>query len=220
METTPPVDTPPRAGLLDELAQRLLAVAEIIGNRLLDMDQETLQRCRELQGHIVAIEFTDLERSLYFHPGAWGLRVSLQPPYREVDAVIRGRLAGLASLSRQQDKISTSIQERIEITGNTRVAQKFQGLLTGIDIDWEEQLAQYTGDIAAFRIGQGLRKTRQWLEDSFDSLALSGREYLQEEAHHLPTKPEFEAFSEAVTELRDDVERLEALINHRYQPDK
>ncbi len=199
--------------MTSELGNQLLGLAEIGGNRLLGMDPNVLAHCRELQGHIIAIELTDLEQTIYCHPGSWGLRLSLQQPSKAADATIKGRLLGLVNLSLQQDKISTSIQERVEISGNASVAQKFQKILTELDIDWEEQLSQITGDVMAFRIMQGIRSTQQWVRNSFDSLSLSGREYLQEEAHHLPTKVEFERFRQQVGDTRNDVERLEAKLN-------
>jgi ubiquinone biosynthesis protein UbiJ len=201
---------------MNTLEQQLLGLAEIGSNRLLELAPDSEKLCAELQGHIIAIELIDLNRTLYFHPGSWGMRLSLQAPPKDVDATIRGHVLGLISLSGKQDRISTSIRERIEISGNTRVAQKFQKILTGIDIDWEEQLSKYTGDIMAYRVGQGLRKTQNWVMDNLNSFALSGREYLQEETHQLPTQPEFIQFKQAVTSIRDDVERLEALINHKF----
>ncbi len=203
--------------MINAIAQQLLGLTEIGGNQLLGMDPNALKRCSELQGNIIAIELTDLEKTLYCHPGSWGLRLSLQTPGREIDATIRGRLVGLINLSVQEQKASTSIQERIEISGNPKVAQQFQKLLSELDIDWEEKLSQFTGDIMAYRIGQGIQKTQQWLKNSLHSVALSSREYLQEESHQLPTQPEFEAFKYAVTDLRHDVDRLEALLNHFLQ---
>ncbi len=197
---------------MNELANQLLGLAEIGGNRLLGMDPRVLEHCHELQGHIIAIELTDLEQTIYCHPGSWGLRLSLQQPGKAADARIKGRLMGLINLSLQQDKVSTSIQERVEISGNASVAQKFQKILTELDIDWEEQLSSITGDVMAFRIMQGLRNTRQWVRESFDSLSLSSREYLQEEARHLPTMVEFERFKQNVIDTRHDVERLEAKL--------
>ena len=196
----------------NELGNQLLGLAEIGGNRLLGMDPGVLEYCRELQGQVIAIELSDLEQTIYCHPGSWGLRLSLQQPGKAADATIRGRLIGLINLSLQQDKISTSIQERVEISGNASVAQKFQKILTELDIDWEEQLSQITGDVIAFRLMQGFRSTRQWVRDSFESLSLSGREYLQEETHQLPTQVEFERFKQNVTDTRHDVERLEARL--------
>ena len=206
--------------MIDQLANQFLGLAEIGGNRLLGMDPHVLELCRDLQGHIIAIELTDLDKTLYCHPGSWGIRLSLQVPGKAADATIRGHLLGLINLSLQEHKASTSIQERIEIVGNPAVAQKFQRILSELDIDWEEQLSQITGDILAYRIGQGLRKTQQWVRDSLSSVAYSGKEYLQEEAHQLPTQVEFEHFKQQVTDTRHDVDRLEALLNHYLQNNK
>ena len=203
--------------MINQLANNLLGIAEIGGNHLLSMDEHALIHCQELQGCVIAFELIDLDKTLYCHPGNWGLRLSLQPPAKEVDATIKGRLMGLVSLSLNRDKLSTSIQERVEIIGNAKVAQKFQKLLSEIDIDWQEQLSKITGDIMAFRIGQGVQKTHDWITQSFNSFALSSREYLQEETRGLPTKVEFEHFRNSVTTTRDDVDRLEALLDHFLQ---
>jgi len=210
--------------MINEITNQLLGLAEIGSNKLLGMDPEVLKHCETLQGHIIAIQISDLDKTLYCHPGSWGIRFSLQLPAKEVDATIRGRLSGLVSLSLNKDKLSTSIQQRIEIIGNPAVAQRFQKILTELDIDWEQELSKYTGDIVAFRVGQGIRKTRQAMLDIFDSVTLSGREYLQEESHQLPTMPEFQHFQQQVTEIRHDVERLEAmldqLIRNKHKPVK
>jgi ubiquinone biosynthesis accessory factor UbiJ len=203
--------------MIEQMLNNLLGAAEIGGNHLLGMDQNALQHCSELQGHIIAINFTDVEKTLYCHPGSWGMRISLQKPAKEPSAVIRGRVMALVNLSLNNDKLSTSIQERIEISGNTAAAQKFQKILTELDIDWEQQLSRLVGDAVAFRIFQGLNKTRQWVNDSFKSVAISGRDYLQQESGHMPTKPEFDQFKSEVTDLRHSVERMEALLNHKLK---
>ena len=203
--------------MIRQLGNQLLGVAEITGNRLLGVDPEVLHHCAELQGNIIAIELTDLDKTIYCHPGSWGMRLSLQKPGKEVDSTIRGRLIGLVNLSLQKEKLSTSMQERIEINGNPAVAQKFQKILTELNIDWEEELSKYTGDIMAYRIGQGIRKTHKAVQGVFASLADSGKEYCQEESHLMPTLPEFEQFQQSVTDIRHDVDRLEARINHLLQ---
>ena len=203
--------------MIDDFTSPLIGLLEIGGNRLLGLDNNALQHCSELQGRIVAIHLTDLDKTIYFHPGSWGMRLSLQHPNREADATISGRLSSLLRMGLQEDKITTSIQEQIEISGNAGVAQKFQKILSELDIDWEELLSKYVGDIAAFRIAQGIEKTRNWVAKSAQSLALTGREYLQEEAHQMPTQPEFETLRKDVTNLRHDVERVEALINKLFE---
>lgn len=198
--------------LLRSLEQNLLGIGEAIGNRLLALDEQALERCAELQGHIIALELTDLEKTLYFHPGASGLRIALQAPPRQPDALIRGRVVGLASLAMDEERISSSIRQRIEISGNAQVAQRFQKLLADLDIDWEEYLSRFIGDMAAFRVGQALRGLQALMRKNLQSLRNDGSEYLREEARLTPTRPEFEALRDGVIELRHDAERLERLF--------
>lgn len=198
--------------LADSVKSSLLAVAEIGGNRLLAFDDAALAGCREMQGHCISIEVTDLDFRLYCHPGDWGIRLSGNAPAREVDATISGRLMALVNLASQDDKISTSIQERVSFNGNVSLAQKLQRILAGLDIDWEEVLAQQTGDVVAVQLHQRLRRFGDWFRQSADSVLLTSSEYLREEARLSPTQVEFEAFQSRLTELRHDVARTEARL--------
>ncbi len=198
--------------MLDTLPNTLLAVAEIGGNRLLSFDQQVLERCRTLEGHCVAIHFTDLDFKLYCHPGSWGIRLSQTEPARPVEATISGRLFALLNLAQQEDKISTSIQERVRINGDAAVAQQVQKIFTELEIDWEEVLSGYTGDVLAYQIHQRARELGSWLRQSTESFLQTSSEFLTEEAHISPAQVEFERFQQHVTELKRDVDRAEARL--------
>jgi ubiquinone biosynthesis accessory factor UbiJ len=197
------------ATLFDSMQSSLLAAAEIGGNRLLAYDEVALQGCLEMQDHCIAIDITDLDFQLYCHPGGWGIRLSREPPARDVDATISGRFMALVNLASLDDKVSTSIQERISFNGNVALAQKLQKLLAGLDIDWEEILAERTGDVLAFQIHQRTRSLGKWLRQSADSLLQTSSEYLREEVRLSPTEVEFKLFQSRLTELKHDVARTE-----------
>jgi ubiquinone biosynthesis protein UbiJ len=190
----------------------VLAAIEVGGNRLLAFDEQALGTCQELQGHCIAIDIIDLDFQLYCHPGNWGIRLSGTAPAGEVDATISGRLMALINLASQDDKISTSIQERVSFHGNASLAQKMQRILASLDIDWEQALAQHTGDVAAFQIHQRVRGLGLWLCRSADSLFQTGSEYLREEARLSPTEVEFADFQARLTGLKHDVARSEARL--------
>ena len=166
----------PTAVLFDSLQNAVIAALEIGSNRLLALDEAALQGCNEMQGHCIAIDITDLDFQLYCHPGNWGLRLSRQPPAGEVDASISGRLMALVNLAAQDDKLSASISERVSFQGNVALAQKVQRILAELDIDWEELLAQQSGDVLAFQIHQGARKFGEWLDGSANSLLQTSSE--------------------------------------------
>jgi ubiquinone biosynthesis protein UbiJ len=195
--------------LFDSLQNSVVTALEIGGNRLLALDEAALQGCSEMQGYCIAIDITDLDFQLYCHPGNWGLRLSRQAPAREVDASISGRLMALVNLSTQDDKLSTSISERVSFHGNVTLAQKVQRIVANLDIDWEEALAQHSGDVLAFQIHQRVSKFGRWLSSSADSLLQTSSEYLREEARVSPTLPEYRQFQTQVSDLKNDVARAE-----------
>jgi ubiquinone biosynthesis protein UbiJ len=200
------------ATLFDSIQGSLLAAAEIGGNRLLALDENALQGCGELQGKCIAIDITDLDFQLYCHPGSWGLRLSRNPPPREVDATISGRLMALANLAAENDKLSTSMREQVSFRGNVTLAQKVQAIFVNLDIDWEEALAKHSGDVLAFQIHQRARRFVQWLQHSADSVLQTSSEYLREEARLSPTQVEFNRFQSQLTALKHDVARSEARL--------
>lgn len=203
--------------MLTEVTRTLLAFTEIGGNRLLAMDTRVPGRCSELQGCCIKIHVTDLDLKLYCHPGNWGIRLSLDEPAKAIDATISGRLMALINLATQQDKLSTSIQEGVSINGNAAVAQQMQKIFTELDLDWEEALSHYTGDVLAYRIHRQVRKTGDWLRASVISLSQTSSEFLREEIRLTPTQVEFERFQQQVTTLRQDVERAETRLRHLIQ---
>lgn len=182
-------------------------------NQLLGMDGDVLQQCEKISGCCIAIHLKDMDKTLYCQPGSWGINLSLEKPNKEVDAIISGRLMALANLSMQQDKIATSIKERVEITGNAQVAQQFQKILNNIDIDWEEHIAQITGDVIAVKITRTANTVHNWLKNSLKSLLLNSRDYVQHEQNMTPSPFETADFKANVSIIRDDVDRLEAKLN-------
>jgi ubiquinone biosynthesis protein UbiJ len=198
--------------LFDSMQDGLVAAAEIGANRLLALDETALRGCTELQGYCIAIDITDLDFQLYCHPGSWGLRLARSAPARDVDASICGRLMALVNLASQDDKLSTSIRERVSFHGNVALAQKMQAILAGLDIDWEEALAQHCGDVLAFQLHQRARKFGEWLRYGADSVLQTSSEYLREEARLSPTQVEFDRFQSELTSLKHDVARAEARL--------
>lgn len=200
--------------LIDSIQNTLVAVAEIGGNRLLALDEQVFDACQALQGSCVAIEITDLGFKLYCHPGSWGVRLSRNPPAGEVDACISGRAMALFNLATQRDKVSTSIHERVSFHGDVAIAQKMQGIIANLDIDWEEALSRQTGDVLAYQINKCARDARSFLQQSAESLLKTSSEYLREEARLTPTQVEFERFRSQLGELKHDVDRAEARLQH------
>lgn len=113
----------------------------------------------------------------------------------------------LAAASWMNDRRSGWRAARID--GDTDLAAAVSYVATNLHWDYEEDLSQLVGDVAAHRIGRGVRHLSAWPAEAASALAHGVAEYLSEERQTLATPLRVEEFTSEVDELRDAVERLE-----------
>ncbi len=180
-------------------------------NRYLDLDPDAKLQLARLHGRVIALEILGVGVTLFLVPSPKRLQVLSQVD-GVPDCTLRGSPLALARLSEPERGSDRLFAGEVEIHGDTDLAHRFGKILGGMDIDWEEQLSRFTGDIVAHEVGNAARGAQRWGRDAKASLTLDLREYLQEESRILPARWEMEEFLTGVDGVRDDVERLEARI--------
>ena len=191
--------------------QALTASIESALNQYLSLDPLALSRFSSLEGKIIAIEIKGLNKTLCLFPSTDGFMI-LTDFDGEADATISGTPLALGKMGLVKDPKDLLFSGEIEIEGDTAVANRFNRLLSQLDIDWEEILAQNIGDIAAHKIGNLFQSANQWLSRSKNSVVLDSGEYIQEETKLSPSNAELRQFINKVDELREATDRLEAKI--------
>ena len=198
------------------------ATLEAACNRYLALDPDSQHALAKLHGRVIAIQVLGLGQTLYLIPSPGQLQI-LAEYEGEPDCLISGTPLALSRLSNPKESSDQIFSGEVEIRGNTELAHQFGKILGAMDIDWEEQLSHYTGDIIAHEVGNLFRGLHHWGSRSLNTLGLDLQEYLQEELRILPVQPELDAFIEEVDTLRDDIERLQARIerlrNNLHQAD-
>ncbi|MCW9047845.1 MAG: SCP2 sterol-binding domain-containing protein [Gammaproteobacteria bacterium] len=191
--------------------QALTASLESALNQYLSLDPLALSRFSSLEGKIVAIEIKGLNKTLCLFPSVDGFMV-LSDFDGEADTTISGTPLALVKMGLAKDPKDVLFSGEIVITGDTAVANKFNRLLSQLDIDWEEMLAQNIGDIAAHKIGNLFNSANNWLSRSLNSVAFDSAEYIQEEVKLSPSNAELRQFVNKVDGLREATDRLAAKI--------
>lgn len=189
----------------------LLGLIETAVNRYLALDPEISVQLGELEGKIICFELTTPAMTLYCKPHVEALDLLLETE-ESVDCTIKGSAMDLLKMMRSDEPAQSLSNGEIEITGDSRIAQRFSDILKDVEIDWEELISKVTGDFAAHRIGGLVGQMKSWFGNTTTALRMDSTEYLQEESGVLPTRPEIERFMNNVDELRSDVDRLEARI--------
>jgi ubiquinone biosynthesis accessory factor UbiJ len=187
----------------------LLSVIERLTARLLSLDPRTLEAARAMAGRIIAVELLGLGQTVYFAPGEH--RFELLDAYTgDIHVRIRGTPLALLRMARGEQ--TGAFSGEVEISGDLELGRHLQSMLASFEIDWEELLSQYFGDIAAHQIGNAVRDVSGWAEEARHTLAEDTVEYLRNEAAILVETREIAEFVDAVDRLRSDVDRMEARI--------
>lgn len=182
-------------------------------NQALHLDPHSVHALSRLAGKSVKVELTDLTLSFSFFPEIEGIAVLGNNYTGEVDAYIQSPPFTLLNLLLNNQGSFANYSD-IVVSGNVQVAQQLLHILQGLDIDWEEQLAQRLGDVPAHSLGTLVRRGQHYVSDRLSHLQYYFSEYLQEESRHVPAPAEMEFFLNGVDMLRDDVERLEQRVTN------
>jgi len=190
-----------------KLPDPAVTLMEIAINRALKLDDFSYQKMIALQGKIIGIELLGINVSFYLVPNADGVQV-LADTEEKADTWIRGTPLSMLKTAISDDR-STLFKGEVTIDGDMELGQKFQRILDGLEIDWEEPLSKVVGDVAAHQLGDMVRGFSSWAFNSIDSLTKTTGEYFQEETQDVVNSVEVERFVDGIDELRSDTERLE-----------
>ena len=194
---------------MNPLEAALRPIASVL-NRNIQATTPARELCDKLSGTVVAIRVRDTALTGWFIVHDDSLELTTEADL-EPDVLISGSIVTLASMAGESGVRSIRAGS-LELTGDPVLADDFQRLLTYAKPDIEEELSGIVGDAAAHRIGEIARGVTNWGREARATMGDNIREYLQEESRDLPSRYEVDRFAKGVSELRDDVDRLEARI--------
>ena len=101
----------------------------------------------------------------------------------------------------------------VEMTGDAELAQEVSFLARHLRWDAEEDLSKAVGDVAAHRVVGAAGATAHWAGEALKRTAAGAAEYWTEESPLIASRVKVGDFTRGVSELRDDVERLEKRLD-------
>lgn len=189
----------------------LCAGIEIGLNRYLRLEPEVLAECGQLSGRIIALHITGLEWDFFIEFSDAGVRV-LPALDQTADVTVSGELGLLMRLAFKTASGDTALPSGLRVEGDPEFLLRFNKLLARVGFDPEELIAPLVGGPAAHRITQGLGKFFSWSRNTAGTLALDTAEYLREETRDLARREDVEDWMNAVDQLREGSDRLEARL--------
>ncbi len=185
-----------------------LNLAERLLNGALRCDAELLNQLRPLAGKVIAVDITSINRTLYVMLGTDG--IELQRGYDGlVNVTLRGDFGAFRRLALASRNGQIAGAAEVEISGDLPLTQQLQRLASAANLDWEELLSRYLGDVAAHKLGNVGRGFTRWIGLARQSLFENLSEVLRIEKRMVTEKNELGTFFDAVDSLRADADRLQ-----------
>lgn len=189
-------------------------------NNVLKLDPDMLARLQHFNGKTLAVEFTNAPLKFYValaHDGVQLLPQAKTPPA----ATIKGSLFTLGALAWQDiSKTKSMFGSDVEFSGDVEFAQAVKQAFDQLDIDWEEWLSGYVGDVLSHEISSVMKNIVETGNKIGSSLQADLSEFLTEEARLTPSPAELDDFYHDIATMRDDVERFEAKVQQFFKEAK
>lgn len=207
MSSQPEDRFPPRP--LRKVAGRMLESAL---NRAVALDPETCQALTDLEGRRlhVYLQGPELTLALYVESG----RLRVGPTGTDDDASLRvttspGTLLAMA-FNRADDSVAPG---SVEVAGDAELARRLEKLARGYAPDVEATFADVFGEVVGVPLARGLTRALGHVRDSVSHATEDVADWLREESRLGIAPGEMDAFLDAVDELRERSDRLQARLD-------
>jgi ubiquinone biosynthesis protein UbiJ len=200
-------------------AQLVLSAIELGVNQLLSLDNKTPERLKKLNGKQLGIELKELNHTIVV---AFSDRIDLllpdtvNPSEAETDVWDCKITLSILSAKELQDpsRITQLIkQDKLDVIGDMQIAQDFSALVKELDIDWEEHLSRYTGDVIAHQAIKTGKQIHNSAKSQLQKLANIVSQGALEEKKIAAPALAVTHFADQVHQTRADVERLQSRLD-------
>jgi len=180
-------------------------------NRYLALDSGSKSQLVKMAGKTFAIDNLDFNWQIFLSFDNSGVRIH-STHSGLADASVNGSTVALTKMAVALTQQQSLKDSGVHFRGDMEFSQEVNQLFSGLDIDWEEQLAKITGDFIAHNTSNLAKSTLNWLKQAKSSLRQNCSEHLQEELRLTPGAEELEDFYQDIAQLSNDCERLAARV--------
>lgn len=203
------------------------ATLEASINTALGYDPASRLALQQLAGQSLAIEISQPKLQLCLLFDTDQVRVAHTSAHLDEGptTLLRGSLPALLQLAIGDN--TTLADSGVEAFGSTALLTSVQQIARNLDIDWEDMLCTWLGDVIGHQAAEQIRHRVGWTRNRLGSARRLLEEFLTEELRSTPTQVELNNFSQEVDKLRFGLDRAEARLrklkqqlsaHHKSQP--
>lgn len=202
------------------ISQVLTSALEVLINKTLALSA-THASLEKLTQKTLTVELEELDFPLSFtvcntieNP-----QVMLTTLTEHADCTIKTSINTLRELKAEQQITALIKQNKLDLTGDIKVAQQFASIAENLDIDWQSELANHIGDIPTHKLMQLGKRVSTKVHFAAKQIKADATEYIVHEKRLVVTRSQIDQFSQQVFEVSQQVDelnqRVSQLINRK-----
>jgi ubiquinone biosynthesis protein UbiJ len=196
-------------------AQTLSAVLETVINQFLHYNLHGTRALKPLSGKTLTVKLAELPFPLSFTISHEKIHVTTSDEHN--DCCLITSISTLIELNKEQQLTDLIKNDKLDIQGDLKVAQRFAEIAQTLDIDWQSELAKRIGDIPSYKLGQLGRNLLNKLNFTTTQIQADASEWLIHEKRLMITAAEMSYFNHDVEHVELQVsalsQRIDELIN-------
>ena len=196
-------------------AQALSAILEKLIEQFLRYNLHGTRALKPLSEKTLTVKLGELPFPLSFTVNNEKVHVSTSEAH--YDCCLVTSVSTLIELQKEQQLTDLIRNDKLDIQGDLKVAQRFADIAQSLDIDWQSELAKRIGDIPAYKLGQLGRKIVDKLNFARQQIQADASEWLVHEKRLIVTSAELSSFNRDVDVIEQQLpklsQRIENLIN-------
>lgn len=187
-----------------------------------DRDPEVAGQLQALEGKYLTFYLTDLNKEFLVTPGHGSVVVAEHSDHDTYEITARVHADAMTLLSIACGAQYQPLLENgsVHVQGDLEAVRQVGRIFRAVEIDWEEIVAPYVGDLLAHQFGVWLGRANSYRRRSIKNFLLDVSEYLQEESRVMPARAEIDRFLKDANSLETDIGHLEARIDRLGKTDR
>jgi len=129
------------------------------------------------------------------------------------DCTINTSISTLRELKAEQQITELIKQNKLDLTGDIKIAQQFASIAENLDVDWQSELANHIGDIPTHKLIQLGKRISAKLQFASKQINADASEYIVHEKRLVVTRSQIDQFNHQVAEMNEQVDELEQRIS-------
>lgn len=196
------------------IPQALTSALEVLINKALGLSTAN-SSLKKLTQKTLTLELAELTFPLSFTVCdiSDNAQIMVTTLAESTDCTIKTSLSTLRELKAEQQVTELIKQNKLDLTGEIKVAQQFASLAENLDIDWQSELATHIGDIPTHKLMQLSKRVSAKVQFATKQIKADASEYIVHEKRLVVTRSQIDQFNQEVVEVSKQVDDLNQRIS-------